>query len=67
MKKNTQVVEALYLDLEDLKQSKYDREKEKKKKRERERESCTPFIKAYWVNQPPPTESDFWPTLPSRE
>ena len=59
------VVEVLYLDLEDLKQSKSDRSR---KREERERERATPFIKSLLgASVPPRTESDFWPTLPSRE
>ena len=53
----------LYLDLEDLKQSKSDGGNLKDKK-----ESPTPFTKSLLgASVLPGAESDFWPTLPNRE
>ena len=53
----------LYLDPEDLKQSKSDAKKRKKKR------VILPSERAYWVHQSPPCpdESDFWPTVLNRE
>ena len=58
----------LYLDLEDLKESKSEGERDQTKKKEQKRESPTPFIKSLLgASVPPRAKSNFWPTMPSRE
>ena len=57
----------LYLDLEDLKESKSKGERERSNKKEGTKKSYSLHKKPIGCISPPGAESDFWPTMLHRE